>query len=111
MVLEYFTLKKGARGFGKPQEEHVVKTPILNEEEEQFLERITSEGTTTPVRVTDAQTALMDGANKIPLPASPHEETEKKEKIALPSQKHSVLQEKRQKYMSNISSLVRGMVR
>lgn len=76
-------------------------SPVLDEEDEKFLERLASfedelEGTPPPlperpaaviadsqghVKVgRDAQEALMDGAEKIPLPMSPPEETDTKGK-------------------------------
>lgn len=55
--------------------------PILTDDDEQFLNRITTqEGGATATeladdqRVRDAQTALMDGAQNIPLPETPSEE-------------------------------------
>lgn len=82
-MLEYFTYKKLKGRKGKM--EQAVQTPVLNEEDEQFLERITSEGTPPPLperptvildngkelKGRDAQIALMDGADAIPLPTSP----------------------------------------
>ena len=47
--------------------------PVLSEEDEQFLNRITSQGDALPVPK-DAQLALMDGAQNVQLPDSPREE-------------------------------------
>jgi len=75
-----------------------TETPVLNEEDEEFLNRITSEenppalpprpeqldvehGGVPPVR--DAQTALLDGAQNIPLPETPQSElTERRSMFA-----------------------------
>ncbi|KAF2086646.1 hypothetical protein K490DRAFT_11261, partial [Saccharata proteae CBS 121410] len=80
------------------------QSPILNDEDERFLERITSEGTPPPLPVRpgeasppplpqrptapldnvgeskgkDAQTALMDGAERVPLPGSPPTDAKQK---------------------------------
>ncbi|OCK79291.1 hypothetical protein K432DRAFT_275655, partial [Lepidopterella palustris CBS 459.81] len=75
--------------------DNTVRTPVLNEEEEQFLKRITNEepeGTPPPlparpvvildngqeIKGKDAQIALMDGADKVPLPKSPPVDSEGK---------------------------------
>lgn len=116
-MLEYFTYKKFKSNRDKKVEERAAKqaaeaqgasepkSPILNDEEEAFLERITSEGTPPPLperpkpvtaaslpvlengpslqtqtRGKDAQVALMDGADRIPLPQSPPVEDGKKKK-------------------------------
>jgi len=82
-VLQYFNLKKAKEG-------NTAKSPILNEEDEKFLQRITSEDQAPPlperpvvildngkkVEGKDAQTALMDGADTVPLPTSPPAEGE-----------------------------------
>ena len=66
------------------------KSPILNDEDEKFLQSLTAEEPAPPlperpvvildtgdkVVGKDAQEALMDGANKIPLPQSPPAVTE-----------------------------------
>lgn len=91
MVLEYFTHRKPAVQ-GKEQE---AETPVLNEEDEQFLNKITSEGNQQPPNPSseptvildngeekkgkDAQEALMDGADQIALPKSPPEGQEDKQ--------------------------------
>lgn len=57
------------------------ETPVLSEEDEQFLDRITSQENPPPlparpdvlVPFKDAQLALMDGAQNIPLPQTPDE--------------------------------------
>lgn len=124
-MLEYFTYKKFKNNRDKKVEERAAKqaaeavaeaqgadapkSPILNDEEEAFLERITSEAeeeetppplparpkptTATSLAVLengpvleaqtkgkDAQVALMDGAEQIPLPQSPPTEEGKKKK-------------------------------
>jgi hypothetical protein len=87
MVLEYFSLK---RGENKTKQAEAIKSPVLSEEDEQFLQRITSEENPPPlparpvvildngnqVQGKDAQVALMDGAEKIPLPVSPPVESD-----------------------------------
>lgn len=71
-------------------EEATDKNLVLNREDEQFLERITSVDEAPPlpeqptvilengkkVRGKDAQIALMDGADQIPLPSTPGPEDE-----------------------------------
>lgn len=124
-MLEYFTYKKFKNNRDKKVEERAAKqaaeavaeaqgadapkSPILNDEEEAFLERITSEAeeeetppplparpkptTATSLAVLengpvleaqtkgkDAQVALMDGAEQVPLPQSPPTEEGKKKK-------------------------------
>lgn len=78
MVLEYFTRKSKAPA-------QTAQSPVLTDEDEKFLERLTSEEAAPPlpdrpVTLFDngskpvgkcAQTALMDGADKIALPQSP----------------------------------------
>lgn len=67
-------------------------TPVLSEEDEQFLDRIVSEENPPPLparpgvtthEIKDAQVALMDGAQNIPLPETPNEIT--KELVAEPT--------------------------
>lgn len=79
--MEYFNLKKA-----KHHQNHAetAEAPVLNDEDEAFLQRITSEGTPPPLPVrpqdlavagetkgNDAQIALMGGAQNIPLPDVP----------------------------------------
>ena len=57
----------------------VSETPVLTEDDENFLNRITSDGDPAPplphrLRSSDAQVALMDGAQNIPLPETPSEQ-------------------------------------
>ena len=65
------------------------EAPVLSEEDEQFLNRITSDENPpalpprpdssqlkAPAPMKDAQTAIMDGAQNIPLPETPQEVTE-----------------------------------
>jgi hypothetical protein len=82
-VLDYFNLMKAKK-------ENIAKSPILNDEDEKFLNKITSEDQPPPlperpmvifdngkkVEGKDAQTALMDGADAVPLPTSPPAEVE-----------------------------------
>ena len=81
MVLDFFTSKLAK----KEEKASNPKTPVLSEEDEQFLHHLTSEETPPPlparpivilddgtkVEGKDAQTALMAGADQIPLPRSP----------------------------------------
>jgi hypothetical protein len=90
MVLEYFTSKKGKQA-AQPEASTAtaaeVKSPVLKAEDEAFLERLASEienppESTLPVVLyqgegKDAQAALMDGADKVPLPQSPPAEEPK----------------------------------
>lgn len=66
-------------------------TPVLSEEDERFLDHITSQENPPPLparpvlttpEIRDAQVALMDGADNIPLPETPNEVT--KELVAEP---------------------------
>lgn len=89
MVMEYFTKHKR-----KPSTAVAVadepKSPLLNDEDEKFLERLTAAAAGAeeqapplpdrpvvifegdkPVQGKDAQTALMDGADHVALPSSP----------------------------------------
>jgi hypothetical protein len=82
MVLQYFSSKKAKKATAVVE---AHKAPVLNKEDEAFLKRITSDEQmpsqpTQPVVILergeevkgkDAQDAIMDGANQIPLPASP----------------------------------------
>jgi hypothetical protein len=82
MVLQYFSSKKGKKAAAAAD---VPKAPVLNDEDEAFLKHITSDEQmplqpAEPVVILesgekatgkDAQDALMDGANQIPLPKSP----------------------------------------
>jgi hypothetical protein len=92
MVLEYFSLRKkdkpaGDEGAEQAADDSGTKSPVLSNEDEKFLEKIASESAAPShrerptiildngkkVRGTDAQVALLDGADKVPLPASPPE--------------------------------------
>ncbi|KAF2431224.1 hypothetical protein EJ08DRAFT_696612 [Tothia fuscella] len=94
-VLEYFNQKKGEleRKLSHRHDKE-PKRPLLTEEDENFLSKITSEDQAPPlpdrpvtttdnngkkVQGKDAQTALMDGADGVPLPNSPAVEGELKE--------------------------------
>jgi len=59
---------------------HKSETPVLSEEDEAFLNRITSDGNAPPLparpQITDAQIALLDGAQNIALPDTPDEASE-----------------------------------
>ncbi|PGH07109.1 hypothetical protein AJ80_08046 [Polytolypa hystricis UAMH7299] len=73
MAMQYVNYIKGKARFSKPPKEQV---PVLTDADEEFLNRLTasaeaaSESTSTAVGQ-DAQLALMDGAQDIPLPQSP----------------------------------------
>ncbi|KAF2097129.1 hypothetical protein NA57DRAFT_57731 [Rhizodiscina lignyota] len=87
MVLEYFTFRKSKGKATEDAQADGAKSPVMNEEDEQFLEKITSESAApanpenptiildngSKVKGKDAQVALMAGADQIPLPASPRE--------------------------------------
>lgn len=82
MVLEYFSLRKNKH---KPGKDVNPGSPVLKEDDEAFLAKITAESAAPSssekptiildngqkIRGKDAQVALMAGADKIPLPASP----------------------------------------
>lgn len=84
MAMQYFNQLRAKRRFswGKGPD------PVLSEEDEAFLRRVTTQGDVVPLSDSvvkqeannqpegkDAQIALMDGAQNIPLPPSPVEET------------------------------------
>jgi hypothetical protein len=97
MSLSYFSsIKKSKKGKEKEKKHDLAgeapKSPVLDEEDEKFLERLAAlaegpEATPPPlperpvvildngkkVEGKDAQEALMDGAQKVPLPMSPPE--------------------------------------
>ncbi|KIX03009.1 uncharacterized protein Z518_06559 [Rhinocladiella mackenziei CBS 650.93] len=68
---------------------HKSEVPVLSEEDEQFLDHITSQESPLPLPARDgaptsgkdAQIALMDGAQNIPLPETPDEVTGEPEMI------------------------------
>lgn len=79
-MMEYFNFRK-ATGY---QDHTQESEPVLNDEDEAFLHRIASEGTPPPLperpqyfpvagesRGNNAQVAIMDGAQNIPLPDVP----------------------------------------
>ncbi|KAK6379379.1 hypothetical protein LTS17_006297 [Exophiala oligosperma] len=79
MAMQYinYIKAKAHLATSKPSE-----TPVLSEEDEQFLDRLTSADENPPplparpdvvASIKDAQTALMDGAQNIPLPETPNE--------------------------------------
>ena len=80
-MLEYFTLKKAKK---HQEEAEKSEVPVLTDEDEAFLQRIATEGTPPPLpdrphdlavagesKGNDAQIALMNGAQDIPLPDVP----------------------------------------
>lgn len=88
-MLKYFERRK-SRDATKTAVAETPKSPILTDEDEKFLESLTAEEDAPPlperpvvildtgakVVGKDAQDALMDGANKIPLPQSPPAQSE-----------------------------------
>ncbi|TID25250.1 hypothetical protein E6O75_ATG04455 [Venturia nashicola] len=98
--------------------------PVLNDEDEKFLERITSEEAPPPlperpVVILDnggkvgkcAQTALMAGANEIPLPTSPTLEGELNEGKIDESKDASADGKKKKDYWSYVPNIRFGKVR
>lgn len=80
-MMEYFNFKKVKKD---PADSKTSEAPVLNEEDEAFLHRLTSEGTPPPLPERpqdlpvagessnhDAQIAIMNGAQNIPLPDVP----------------------------------------
>jgi hypothetical protein len=80
-MMEYFNFKKAKK---RPADVEKSEAPVLNEEDEAFLHRLASEGTPPPLperpqdlavagesSTNDAQIALMNGAQNIPLPDVP----------------------------------------
>jgi hypothetical protein len=116
MVLEYFTALKGKAEHKKHDKD---AQPILNDEDEKFLEKITSEEAPPPlperpvvildngekVVGKDAQTALMAGANEIPLPTSPPVEGDLKEGKIDESKDVSADEKKKKDYWSYVPNL------
>ncbi|KAF1987199.1 hypothetical protein K402DRAFT_375823 [Aulographum hederae CBS 113979] len=121
-MLQYFNLKKGQKhpSADAEPEKSDAKSPVLNEEDEQFLQNITSDDSPPPplpkrptmildngqkVKGKDAQVALMAGADQIPLPSSPPVEADtqlgsKKEEDISPEE-----EKKRINYWSYIPSI------
>lgn len=123
-MLEYFNIKNIRKHKGGNGDE-AVKTPILNDEEEKFLHHITSEdpeGTPPPlperpviildsgkeVKGKDAQAALMDGADKIPLPSSPPVDSEGKEIIGEEIDKAKGGEEKKKRHLMSYLPVIPG---
>ncbi|KAK5226712.1 hypothetical protein LTR72_002700 [Exophiala xenobiotica] len=81
MAMQYinYIKAKAHLATSKPSE-----TPVLSEEDEQFLDQLTSQENPPPLpprpelvaTLRDAQVALMDGAQNIPLPQTPSEVTD-----------------------------------
>lgn len=116
MAMQYFNTLKGKVEHKK----HAADAhPVLNDEDEKFLEKITSEEAPPPlperpVVILDngkkvvgncAQTALMAGANEIPLPTSPPVEGELREGKIDESQDGSVNAKKQKDYWSYVPSI------
>ncbi|EXJ87801.1 hypothetical protein A1O1_04728 [Capronia coronata CBS 617.96] len=76
MAMEYINYIKAKARIATSRK---AETPVLSDEDEQFLDRITSQENPPPLPARtyldahgiDAQTALMDGAQNIPLPQTP----------------------------------------
>ena len=88
MAMEYINYIKAKTHISTSKK---AETPVLSEEDEQFLNHITSDAKAPPLparprvldlpvageaRGNDAQIALMNGAQNIPLPDTPNEVTE-----------------------------------
>ena len=83
MALEFAPQKQSLQ---PPAQEEPLKSPVLKAEDEAFLARITSDSLTAPSAEDqtvifdntpagkNAQLALMDGADQVPLPATPVDE-------------------------------------
>lgn len=80
--MKYFKFIKDKTPFTKhPAKPH---SPILTEEDEAFLSKVADSPEKTRVDHSgDAQIALMDGAQNIPLPMSPREENDLDRELAL----------------------------
>lgn len=115
MASKYFTALKG-----KVEHRHDANAqPILNDEDEKFLERITSEEAPPPLPERpvvildngekivgkDAQMALMAGANEIPLPTSPPVEGDLKEGNIDDSKDASTDGKKKKDYWSYVPNI------
>lgn len=79
--MEYINhIKSKARSSKSPPKS---QTPVLTDEDEAFLDRVVSgqsqDDSSTPTVGRDAQLALMDGAQDIPLPESPKGSEEEEE--------------------------------
>lgn len=116
MVLEYFNALKDKIEHKKHD---AGAQPILNDEDEKFLERITSEGMPPPlperpivildngekVVGKDAQMVLMAGADEIPLPTSPPVEGDLKEGKIDESKDARTDEKKKKDYWSYVPSI------
>lgn len=118
MVLEYLNPKHYKKGHGaeKGAEKGATQStaPVLNEADEQFLHKITSQEEAPPlperptvildngskVKGRDAQIALMNGADQIPLPKSPSSEDEDQSSSDDDKEKVSPEEKKRRDYWS-----------
>lgn len=86
MAMEYFNYIKAKAHLAASRKSEV---PVLSDEDEKFLDQITSQENPPPLPPRpgtvalgkDAQLALMDGAQNIPLPQTPNETTEEPEMI------------------------------
>lgn len=63
MVLEYFNYRRWKKENPKEAEEH-LKSPVLNEEDEKLLQRITSQGD-QPAALPDQPTVILDNGEKL----------------------------------------------
>lgn len=123
--MQYFNSLKGKIEHKVEQKQHPADAqPVLNDEDEKFLERITSEEAPPPlperpVVILDngekvvgkcAQTALMAGANEIPLPTSPPLEGELKEGQIDESKDASAEEKKKKDYWSYVPNIRFGKV-
>jgi hypothetical protein len=116
MVLEYLNFRKSKDGVQTIVSD-APKSPILNDEDEKFLERLTSEAegkapplperpvvifdTGEKVVGKDAQVALMNGAEKVPLPQSPPAVTP----FVAPNSAENKASQKAQEYLSYVRNL------
>lgn len=86
MIFDHLPLRKGKKDAPRGQEK-LGQSPILTEDDEQFLKNLTSEALPLPpsggstlihddgsqTSTKDGQIDLLDGADQIPLPNTPHE--------------------------------------
>lgn len=124
--MQYFNSLKGKVEHKVEQKKHnpADAQPVLNDEDERFLERITSEEAPPPlperpVVIFDngekvvgkcAQTALMAGANEIPLPTSPPLEGELNEGKIDESKDATADGKKKKDYWSYVPNIRFGKV-
>ena len=117
-MLSYFTSR--LRKEGQEQSKKGPKSPVLNEEDEKFLKKIMSDEKPSPLlespavildngeqaKGNETKSAVLEGADQIPLPKSPPAEDSAQESMDKGKKKaEKKLEEKMRSYWSYISSV------